>query len=317
MKQVRFITLAIVSVLILSGCSLFGGAGSTSADTSSLPEPTSEISEADTTAEIIPDTTPEATTFEETTAEETTEEATAAEETTAEETTAEETTVEETVPEPVLLYLTAPIEGAEIIGSSANGYAIEVKDDVIYIGGVLMANKTYALPSSYHPAKYAGTDWTVALLDEAEEAFTVMQKAYKDENPDAKGFKIQSGFRSYTYQDGLYSNYVSKYGKAYTDTFSARPGHSEHQTGLGADINQVGDYTLTEAFQNTPEGKWLAENSWRFGFILRYPKTGEDKTGYGFEPWHFRYIGADAAKLVYDSGLTLEEYLGITSVYAD
>ena len=84
---------------------------------------------------------------------------------------------------------------------------------------------------------------------------------------------------------------------------SAREGHSEHQTGLAVDINSV-----SESFAKTKEGKWLANNSYKFGYILRYPKGKEDITGYSYEPWHFRYVGVKVATAVYESGLTFDEF---------
>ena len=122
---------------------------------------------------------------------------------------------------------------------------------------------------------------------------------------------VASGFRSYDTQNWLYNNYVAMDGKAAADTYSARPGHSEHQTGLAFDLNIVADY-----FAFTQEGVWLANNCWKYGFIIRYPAGKDGVTGYKYEPWHVRYLGTDLAKSVYESGLTLEEYLGITSVYS-
>jgi LAS superfamily LD-carboxypeptidase LdcB len=87
------------------------------------------------------------------------------------------------------------------------------------------------------------------------------------------------------------------------DKVSARPGHSEHQTGMAVDIND-----LEQTFENTVEGRWLSLNAWKFGFILRYPKGRESITGYDYEPWHFRYLGSDLAEAVYCSGLTYDEF---------
>ena len=166
-----------------------------------------------------------------------------------------------------------------------------------YIDGILIANKTYPLPKSYNPGVDA----------EAKKAFNQMAAAAKKD-----GIKlfIRSGFRSYSVQKSLYNGYVSRDGKAAADRYSARAGHSEHQTGLAFDIN-----SSNSSFEGTKEAKWLAKNSYKYGFILRYPKGKESVTGYIFEPWHFRYIGKEKAKLVYESGLCLEEYLGITSRY--
>ena len=118
--------------------------------------------------------------------------------------------------------------------------------------------------------------------------------------------EIMSGFRSYTTQEGLYNRYVNTYGQAEADTFSAKPGHSEHQTGLAFDLGWVDD-----AYADTDEGKWLAQNCYKYGFIIRYQKGKEDITGYKYEPWHVRYLGNPLATDVYNSGLCLEEYLGI------
>ena len=166
-----------------------------------------------------------------------------------------------------------------------------------YIDGILIANKTYALPSDYNP----GVD------PQAERALNEMIAAAKKE-----GLTIfmRSGFRSYSYQKDLYNSYVSRDGKAAADRYSARPGHSEHQTGLAFDVN-----SLSSGFGTTPEGRWVAKNCWKYGFIIRYPEGKESITGYQYEPWHVRYLGKETAKKVYDSGLCLEEYLGITSKY--
>ena len=121
---------------------------------------------------------------------------------------------------------------------------------------------------------------------------------------------MSSAFRSYDYQNTLYNNYVSWYGKEQADTFSARAGYSEHQTGLAIDVN-----TIDDSFAYTPEAVWLAQHAHEYGFIIRYPKGKESITGYQYEPWHIRYLGIETATAVYNSGLTLEEYLGIDSYY--
>lgn len=120
----------------------------------------------------------------------------------------------------------------------------------------------------------------------------------------------RSGYRSYNTQVSLYNGYVSNHGKEAADKFSAKPGQSEHQTGLAMDITSDSvNLQLTEDFGDTDEGKWVSENAHKFGFIVRYQKGKEDITGYMYEPWHVRYVGEELAKKVYESGLTLEEYL--------
>lgn len=176
--------------------------------------------------------------------------------------------------------------------------AAQVKG-VTYIQGVLVVNKTYALPADYNP----GVDAT---------ASAALQKMFAAAQQDGISLWIASAFRSYSTQQNLYNNYVARDGKAEADRYSARPGHSEHQTGLAFDLN-----SLEQSFGQTPEGKWLAANCWKYGFIIRFPEGKEAITGYMYEPWHVRYLGEDVAKKVYNSGLTLEEYLGIDSKYAN
>lgn len=175
---------------------------------------------------------------------------------------------------------------------------IQVVNGVTYVQGVLIVNKTYPLPADYNP----GLDPT------AQAAFNEMAAGAA-----AAGLSIQivSGFRSYDTQKTLYNNYCNRDGKAEADRFSARPGHSEHQSGLAMDINYAGS-----SFDNTPEAKWLAENCWKYGFIIRYPKGKESITGYKYESWHVRYLGKEWAEKIYNSGLTLEEYFGIDSKYS-
>lgn len=178
-------------------------------------------------------------------------------------------------------------------------YSNHKENGKTYIDGILIVNKTYALPEDYNP----GID------PEAQSALDEMEAAASEEGI---SLWIQSGFRSYSYQKELYENYAAQDGYDEADRYSARPGHSEHQTGLAFDLN-----SLSTSFGETTEGRWLAANCWKYGFIIRYPQGKESVTGYMYEPWHVRFIGKDMAKSVYDSGLCLEEYLGITSQYAD
>ena len=130
---------------------------------------------------------------------------------------------------------------------------------------------------------------------------------------------IGSGFRSYDRQNTLYTNYVNRDGKDAADKYSARPGHSEHQTGLAADIygEASKDSYLHQSWENTNDGKWVNKNCYKYGFIIRYVKNKEDITGYIYEPWHIRYVGKDLAKKLYNNGdwITLEEYFGVDSKY--
>ena len=172
-------------------------------------------------------------------------------------------------------------------------HVVEEKDGITYVDGVLIVNKKYSVPKNYNPG----------VNKEAELALKSMQNDAKKLGYD---LSLLSGFRSYERQNELYSNYVKKHGEEKASTFSAKPGHSEHQTGLAFDVGKL-DYS----FGNTPSGKWLEENCHKYGFILRYLKGKEDITGYVYEPWHVRYLGTDIATKVKESGLSLEEYLGV------
>lgn len=183
--------------------------------------------------------------------------------------------------------------------TTSKGFKGVTKNGVTYIEGYLVVNKTYTLPSSY------GNGLTNATI----EAFNKMQAAAK---VDGLNIYISSGFRSYSYQKTLYNNYVNRDGVTVADTYSARAGHSEHQSGLAFDVN-----TINDSFANTEEGKWLNDNCYKYGFILRYPNGKSDETGYQYEPWHFRYVGVELAEKLYNNGnwITVEDYFGITSRY--
>ena len=182
---------------------------------------------------------------------------------------------------------------------TSKGFSGYTKNGITYIDGYMVANKSYPLPSTYNP----GLDGNVKSKAE------VMFSAARNEG---LNIYISSGFRSYNTQKNLYNNYVNRDGKAAADTYSARPGHSEHQTGLAFDVNEV-----SSAFNNTAEAKWLSENSYKYGFILRYPKGKDGETGYMYESWHFRYVGEDLASKLYNGGnwITMESYFGIKSEY--
>ena len=196
---------------------------------------------------------------------------------------------------------------------TSKGYTLTIRDGVAYVDGILIVNKTYSVPSSYVPVNssesISGDRCNNCLNEEVMKAFGLMKS-------DATGLGlnlyIASGYRSYAYQERLYNNYVSVSGKEGADTYSARPGHSEHQTGTCFDLNTVDD-----SFANTSEGRWVNENAYLYGFIIRYPKGKETLTGYQYESWHLRYVGVDLAKKLYNNGnwITLEEYYGISSNY--
>lgn len=168
-----------------------------------------------------------------------------------------------------------------------------------YAGGLLVVNKVYALPSTYNPG----------IIPVAQKGVDAMVSAAKANDV---YLSVISSYRSYSYQKTLYENYVKRDGQAAADRYSARPGHSEHQSGLAFDFGGTNqNHWLESSFADTAEGRWLAANAHKYGFILRYPKGKESITGYMFEPWHFRYVGSGEAPKIKASGKTLEEYLNV------
>lgn len=172
----------------------------------------------------------------------------------------------------------------------------------------VLVNKNYQLQEDYMPSDLEEVHVEFAfehkyLRKEAKNAFEEMaQQAKKD------GYQIilVSAYRSYSYQNELYQHYVKTSGKNYADRCSARPGHSEHQTGLALDImGENGDYNL---FEDTKEFQWMRKHAYQYGFILRYPKDGYDITGFKYEPWHYRYVGKDLASYLTKNNITLDEY---------
>jgi D-alanyl-D-alanine carboxypeptidase len=183
-----------------------------------------------------------------------------------------------------------------------------------------VVNKGRSLPASYVPAGLLTPN--IALRDGPSMKVRTDTAAGLEELAAAAkkaGLNLQlaSGYRSYDYQTSVYNGYVSRSGAAAADTFSARPGHSEHQTGLAADLEPASRHCeLDQCFGDTPEGKWLAANSYLYGFIIRYQKTTQSLTGYEYEPWHVRYVGKPLALQIHNSGQTLEQFFGLPA-YTD
>ncbi|MCI8574869.1 MAG: D-alanyl-D-alanine carboxypeptidase family protein [Bacilli bacterium] len=213
--------------------------------------------------------------------------------------------------------LSVPSGEKELIGTSSKGYSIYKINGSVYIDGILIANKTYPLASGFVPsdtyksAVGVNTQCATCINNTAYNAWKSMKS---DASALGLNIWIQSGYRPESVQVKLYNNYVARDGKAAADTYSSRPGHSEHQTGLCFDLNSI-----TDAFANTEEGKWVNENAYRYGFVIRFPKGKEKETGYKYESWHLRYVGTDLSYKLYNNGdwISLEDYFGITSEYAN
>lgn len=182
-------------------------------------------------------------------------------------------------------------------------------------GLLILVNKQHPIDQAYKPddltkIKYFVSDrseTTRYMRAEAAEAFHLLVEKAAEEGLE---LRMTTAYRSYDFQKILFDNYVEREGEAAANTYSARPGQSEHQTGLSTDVSSPSvDYQLSNDYGRTEEGKWLAANAHRFGFIIRFPQGKEEITGYQYEPWHIRYVGLFAAKEIYERNLTLEEFL--------
>ncbi len=176
-------------------------------------------------------------------------------------------------------------------------------------------NTNYVLVNKFN---YLGSDYipnNLELLDNSyaksgiylvKEAKDMLEKLITAAKEDGLNIRVTSAYRSYSYQVNLYNNYVKTDGEKLADTYSARPGYSEHQTGLVVDVTR--SFDNFNNFENTEEYKWMLEHASDYGFILRYPKDKEEITTYTFEAWHYRYVGVDLAKKIKESNLTFDEY---------
>lgn len=173
---------------------------------------------------------------------------------------------------------------------------------------LVLVNKHHKLPAGFNQYNLVNMNraYTVndgkkyLLADVAYEKFVQMSDAARKEGLSLKAI---SAYRTEDYQRNLYNNKLRATGKTNADNYSARPGYSEHQTGLAVDIN-----TTRESFENTYEFRWLQNHAYEYGFIMRYPKGKEWITGYSYEPWHYRYVGTETAREIYQEGVTYEEY---------
>lgn len=188
----------------------------------------------------------------------------------------------------------------------------------------VLVNRVYPLPSDYVPVNLTVPDvkFSFAYLNDKRKmrkvAATALEKLFnaaKEKNLELVGV---SGYRSYARQKEIYDRNILTRGQSATDTVSAKPGSSEHQTGLTIDVSARSvNYRLDQSFGDTKEGQWLAKNAHLYGFIIRYPYGKTDVTGYSYEPWHIRFVGVAVATYLYNNGLTMEEYYGVEAVTED
>lgn len=205
--------------------------------------------------------------------------------------------------EPVIITL----PGAKPITALISDYSLT---DSIWA----IVSKTHPISIDYTPAGLkipavaTRTDKSIDERSARSDMETPLVNMFAAANTNGNQLMIGSGYRSAALQAIYFNSLSSSIGEEAANQSVARPGESEHQTGLAVDITTVSrNCYLNECFAETSDGQWLANNSYKYGFILRYPKGKEDITGYRYEPWHFRYVGIDLATALYESGLTLDQ----------
>lgn len=187
-------------------------------------------------------------------------------------------------------------------------YYTNTKESPYLNQNYLLSNKYLSMPSDYVPNDLETISSNCSrsgmrLVSEAREQF---EKLCSDAKNDGYTIRAMSSYRSYDYQVDLYNRYVEQDGKEAADTYSARPGFSEHQTGLVVDVdNNKLSYTQ---FEDTDEYDWMMEHAHEYGFIERYPMGKEDITGYSYESWHYRYVGREIATYIKEHNITFDEY---------
>ncbi|GFZ31212.1 D-alanyl-D-alanine carboxypeptidase [Clostridium zeae] len=194
---------------------------------------------------------------------------------------------------------------------SGNNTYKDDQNDTDIKSQLLLVNEEHGLEQSYIPKDLIipNIKFTSGVSNEENHVAGIVAKPLEQLVSEAKKDGIillgNSGYRSYKTQENTYNNRVLSEGEKLADAYVAKPGYSEHQTGLCIDITNQGKYFV----KGTKEADWLAKNCYRFGFIIRYPYGKKNITGIEYEPWHIRYVGKNAAKYIYDNKITLEEYL--------
>lgn len=217
--------------------------------------------------------------------------------------------IEEPIVSTESILISATISAKPVSEISSGVFITNKGDDLL-----VLVNKKISLPATYAPKDLVSIEGKVSvaasglvLRKEAANALAKMSSAAKKENVN---LVVISAYRSYATQQNTFQAWMAKAGLEQAETFSARPGHSQHQLGTAVDFTSYsGKYTFSEGFGSSTEGGWLSKNAAEFGFVLSYPKGKEAITGYMYEPWHYRYIGFENAQKMISSGLCLEEFL--------
>ena len=174
-------------------------------------------------------------------------------------------------------------------------------------GILMLVNKYYYLNDSFTGLDLVNIESNYGTGQLNQEAYNAFKKLSDDARNQGLNILVKSGYRDFYTQQSIYNGYLQTNGEWWTNLMSAKAGHSEHQTGLAVDVQTYSTYNLRD-FLYTNEYNWMINNSYKYGFILRYPENTRDTTGYDFEPWHYRYVGIEAAKIIHDENLLFEEY---------
>ncbi|WP_227004108.1 M15 family metallopeptidase [Salicibibacter halophilus] len=179
----------------------------------------------------------------------------------------------------------------------------------------VLVNHDYALPEGYEPDDLTAPDVTFSFDEDVEKRYLrepaadALENLFDDAEEDGHALFAVSGYRSYERQDAVFTNAAAESSEEEANETIATPGNSEHQTGLAMDISsESNNFELSTSFAETKEGEWVAEHAHEHGFIIRYPKDGEEITEISYEPWHLRYVGEEAAEIIYEHDITLEEF---------
>lgn len=205
--------------------------------------------------------------------------------------------------------ISASITAKKSTEVSSGVFITKMGDDFL-----VLINKTIRLPASYTPSDLVSIDDIVQTTKGGMMLRAEAAESMREMNSSAKGdgvlIIILSAYRSYWSQQATFSSWVGSAGLAAAETFSARPGHSQHQLGTTFDYTSESvNLGLSKDLTNTAEGKWMAANAHKYGFVISYPKGAEAITGYIYEPWHYRYIGVENANKMMESQVILEEFL--------
>lgn len=214
--------------------------------------------------------------------------------------------------------------GADNTGISEEGTGPDMAAASDVNSVAVLVNKEFALPDDYNPSDLVYPNVRFTFKEKIEkrmmrsEAAKALENLFDGAEKDGIYLAGVSAYRSHKTQTALFNRYVERDGEEKAKTYSAVPGHSEHETGLAIDVSgSDGKCAAEDCFGGTKEADWLAEHASEYGFIIRYPEGKDSITGYKYEPWHIRYVGVDIASEIADQGITLEEYYGSIPVTAN